>query len=102
MAVATAARDGAPSVRMVLCKGFDEHGYVFFTNYGSRKARDLETNPQAALLFHWDLLGRQVRIEGAASRVSAEESESYARSRPRGSQISALASVQSRAIDSRE
>jgi pyridoxamine 5'-phosphate oxidase len=101
MAVATAARDGAPSVRMVLCKGFDRRGFVFFTNYGSRKARELETNPQAALLFHWEPLGRQVRIEGAVERVADEESVTYARSRPRASQISALASAQSRPIASR-
>jgi len=101
-AVATASPDGAPSVRMVLVKGFDEHGFVFFTNYESRKGRELEANPQAALLFHWPPLGRQVRIEGPVQRVTPEESEAYARSRPRASQLSALASPQSSVIESRD
>jgi pyridoxamine 5'-phosphate oxidase len=99
MALATATPDGRPSVRMVLMKGFDERGFVFYTNYGSRKALELEANPRAALLFHWP--GRQVRIEGRMERVSREESVAYARSRPRGSQLSALASPQSRPIESR-
>jgi pyridoxamine 5'-phosphate oxidase len=99
MALATATPDGRPSVRMVLMKGFDERGFVFYTNYGSRKALELEANPRAALLFHWP--GRQVRIEGQMERVSREESVAYARSRPRGSQLSALASPQSRPIESR-
>jgi pyridoxamine 5'-phosphate oxidase len=99
MAVATATPDGAPSVRMVLMKGFDERGFVFFTNYESRKALELAANPRAALLFHW--LGRQVRIEGRVERTSREESVAYARSRPRGSQLSALASPQSRPIAGR-
>jgi pyridoxamine 5'-phosphate oxidase len=99
MALATATPEGRPSVRMVLMKGFDERGFVFYTNYGSRKALELEANPRAALLFHWP--GRQVRIEGRMERVSREESVAYARSRPRGSQLSALASPQSRPIESR-
>jgi pyridoxamine 5'-phosphate oxidase len=99
MAVATATPDGAPSVRMVLMKGFDERGLVFFTNYESRKAGELAANPRAALLFHWP--GRQVRIEGPVERTSREESVAYSRSRPRGSQLSALASPQSRPIGSR-
>jgi pyridoxamine 5'-phosphate oxidase len=100
-AVATASAAGAPSVRMVLIKGYDERGFVFFSSYESRKGQELAANPQAALLFHWPPLGRQVRLEGAVQRVSPEESEAYARSRPRGSQLSALASPQSRAIESR-
>jgi pyridoxamine 5'-phosphate oxidase len=100
-AVATASGDGAPSVRMVLIKRADADGFVFFTNYESRKARELAANPRAALLFHWDVLGRQVRIEGPVQRISAEESGAYVRTRPRSSQLSALASPQSRVIESR-
>jgi pyridoxamine 5'-phosphate oxidase len=102
MALATASADGAPSVRMVLMKGFDEHGFVFFSNYESRKGRELAANPRAALLFHWDPLGRQVRIEGPVARTSVEETAAYVHSRARGSQLSALASPQSETIDSRE
>jgi pyridoxamine 5'-phosphate oxidase len=101
-AVATATAAGAPSVRMVLVKQADESGFVFFSNYGSRKGRELTANPRAALLFYWDQLGRQVRIEGPVQRTSAEETAAYVRSRPRGSRLSALASEQSAAIDSRE
>jgi pyridoxamine 5'-phosphate oxidase len=101
-ALATATREGRPSLRMVLTKGFDESGVAFFTNYGSRKADDLEANPHAALLFHWAELGRQVRIEGTVSRVSRSETEAYARSRSRESQLSALASPQSHPVPSRE
>ncbi len=86
--MATAANDGAPSVRMVLVKQADERGFVFYSNYESRKGRELEANPRAALLFYWDLLGRQVRIEGRVQRTSAEETEAYVRSRPRASQLS--------------
>jgi pyridoxamine 5'-phosphate oxidase len=102
MALATATPEGAPSARMVLLKGFDERGFVFFTNYGSRKSRELEANPQAALLFHWKEIGRQVRIEGSVERVSAEETAAYVRTRGRASQLGALASPQSREIGSRE
>jgi pyridoxamine 5'-phosphate oxidase len=102
VAVATASPGGAPSVRMVLLKGFDERGFVFHTNYDSRKGRELERNPRAALLVHWDPLGRQVRIEGAAEPVAREESEEYFRTRPRGAQIAAWASRQSRVLGSRE
>ena len=102
MAVATATPDGAPSARMVLLKGFDERGIVFFTNYGSRKGDELEHNPKAAILFHWPALGRQVRIEGPVSRVDRAESEAYARGRPRMSQLSALASPQSQVVPDRE
>ena len=87
---------------MVLTKGFDERGLVFFTNYASRKAGELEANPQAALLFHWPELGRQVRIEGRVGRVERAETEAYARSRSRASQLSALASPQSRPVPGRE
>jgi pyridoxamine 5'-phosphate oxidase len=101
-ALATAARDGRPSVRMVLIKGVDERGAVFFTNYGSRKAAELDANPAAALLFHWPELGRQVRIEGPVGRVPRSETEAYARSRSRASQLSALASPQSQPVPSRD
>ena len=101
MALATAAADGRPSVRMVLLKGFDERGFVFFTGYESRKGAELAANPRAALLFYWDPLGRQVRIEGPVERVREEESDAYFRTRPRGAQISASVSPQSRVVDSR-
>jgi len=102
LAVATATPAGVPSVRMVLLKGVDERGFVFFTNYSSRKGGELEQNPRAALLFHWPVLGRQVRVEGPVSRVGREETEAYAHSRPRLSQLSALASPQSRPVPDRE
>jgi pyridoxamine 5'-phosphate oxidase len=101
-AVATATPNGRPSVRMVLVKLADESGFVFYSNYESRKGDELAANPRAALLFHWDLLGRQVRVEGEVHRTSPDESAAYVRSRARGSQLSALASPQSRTIDSRE
>jgi pyridoxamine-phosphate oxidase len=101
-ALATAASDGSPSVRMVLVKQVDQRGLVFYTNYESRKGRELAVNPKAALLFYWNQLGRQVRAEGTAQPTTREESLAYARSRPRGSQLSALASPQSRTIESRE
>jgi pyridoxamine 5'-phosphate oxidase len=101
-AVATAAGDGSPSVRMVLVKETAEPGFVFFTNYDSRKGRELAANPRAAMLFHWEALGRQVRLEGSVERLAPEESAAYVRSRPRASQLSALASRQSRPIDRRE
>ena len=101
-AVATATPDGAPSARMVLVKHFDARGFVFFSSYESRKGNELAANPRAALLFHWPPLGRQVRIEGPVERTSLEESTAYARSRLRGSQLSALASPQSRTVESRD
>lgn len=101
MALATSTRDGKPSVRMVLLKGFDERGFVFYTNFNSRKGRELADNPQAALLFHWRDLERQVRIEGSVHRVGREESESYFATRPRESQISAVVSRQSEPVESR-
>lgn len=102
MALATATPDGVPSVRMVLLKGFDEHGFVFFTGYESRKGRELAANPRAALLFHWDPLGRQVRVEGRLERTRPSETEAYFHTRPRGAQIAALASHQSQVLESRE
>jgi pyridoxamine 5'-phosphate oxidase len=102
MALATAAADGAPSVRMVLLKGFDAQGFSFYTGYESRKGGELAANPRAALLFFWDPVGRQVRIEGDVARVDREETERYFASRPRGSQIAALASQQSTVLGSRE
>jgi pyridoxamine 5'-phosphate oxidase len=101
-ALATASADCAPSVRMVLVKEAGGRGFVFYTNYESRKALELTSNPRAALLFHWDRLGRQVRIEGSVQRLGREESNAYVRTRPRGSQLSALASPQSQVIESRE
>jgi pyridoxamine 5'-phosphate oxidase len=101
MALATAAPDGAPSLRMVLLKGFDERGLAFYSHYTSRKGRELEANPQAALLFHWRPLGRQVRIEGRVERVPAEESDAYFATRPRDAQLGALASRQSEPLGSR-
>ena len=101
MALATAAADGAPSVRMVLLHRVDERGFVFFTNYESAKGRDLAGNPRAAAAFYWPRLHRQVRLGGAVTRVSREESEEYWAQRPYGSRISAAASAQSRPIASR-
>jgi pyridoxamine 5'-phosphate oxidase len=101
MAVATASPEGRPSTRFVLCKGVDERGFRFFTNYQSRKSEDLETNPYAALAFYWSTLERQVRIEGRVERLSAEESEAYFHSRPKGSQIGAITSPQSQPLPDR-
>jgi pyridoxamine 5'-phosphate oxidase len=102
MALATATGSGEPSVRMVLMKDFDERGITFFTSYGSRKAIELERNPRAALLFHWPELGRQIRIEGSVRRTERAESVAYAHRRSRESQLSALASPQSRPVPNRE
>jgi pyridoxamine 5'-phosphate oxidase len=102
MALATATLDGAPSLRMVLLKGFDERGFVFFTGYESRKGVELAANPRAALLFYWDPVGRQVRVDGRVSRVTEAETETYFHTRPRGAQIAALASRQSRVLASRD
>ncbi|EKS9796923.1 MULTISPECIES: pyridoxamine 5'-phosphate oxidase [Burkholderia] len=101
MTLATVGADGRPSARIVLIKGVDERGFVFFTNYESRKGRDLAAHPQAALLFYWIELERQVRIEGRIEKTSAEESDRYFASRPLGSRIGAWASEQSAVIDSR-
>ena len=101
-ALATATVDGAPSVRMVLLKQFDEQGIVFHTHATSRKGEELETNPRAALLLYWDPLGRQVRIEGHITRVPEAEADAYFAGRPRAAQIGAHASRQSEAIAGRE
>ena len=102
VALATASAEGQPSVRMVLAKGFDEHGFRFHTGLGSRKARELAATGRAALLFYWHPLGRQVRIEGPVEGLSDEASETYFRTRPRDGQIAAWASQQSEVIRSRE
>ncbi len=101
MSLATVGADSLPDIRTVLLKYFDDAGFVFYTNYGSRKARELAANPQAALLFPWLGLNRQVRIQGAVKKVSKTESLRYFASRPRGSQIGAWVSEQSKAITSR-
>ena len=101
MTLATSTAAGAPSARIVLLKAFDEQGFVFFTDYRSRKGAELDANPRAALVFFWVELERQVRITGRVSRTSAEESEAYVRSRPLGSRLGAWVSHQSRAIPSR-
>ncbi len=101
MTLATATPDGQPSARMVLLKAFDSSGFTFFTNYDSRKGRELAANPRAALLFFWHELHRQVRIEGTVELVSEAESDAYFHSRPLGSRLSAFASAQSVVIASR-
>jgi len=101
MTLAAAAPDGRPSARIVLLKGFDERGFVFYTNYEGRKSQELEANPYAALVFYWGELERQVRIEGRVSRVSEEESDAYFAGRPRGSQLGAWVSEQSRPVRDR-
>lgn len=102
MALATASKEGRPSARIVLLKSFDEDGFIFFTNYGSRKGNELIINPGASLLFYWDKIDKQVRIEGTVKKISLKESEEYSHSRPRGSRIGALASEQSKVIKSRD
>ena len=102
VSLATATREGKLSSRMVLLKDFDETGFVFYSNYESRKGLELAENPHAALVFYWRQLERQVCITGTVSRVSREESETYFRTRPRGSQIGALTSSQSQVVASRE
>lgn len=102
VALATADREGRPSVRMVLLKGHDDRGFVFYTNQDSRKGNELAANPHAALLFHWKSLRRQVRVEGRVEPVSAAEADSYFASRSRDSQLGAWASEQSRPLDNRD
>jgi len=102
MTLATVSAAGRPSARMVLLKGFDENGFVFFTNYESHKAQELADSPWVSLVFWWDKLYRQVRIDGSVTIVDASESDAYFATRPRGSQISAVASPQSAVIANRE
>ena len=102
MTLATSTNDGKPSARIVLLKQVDDDGFVFYTNYRSAKARDLDNNPRAALVFYWSQFDRQVRVEGTVERTSAEESQAYFKTRPRESQIGAWASPQSDVIESRE
>ena len=102
MTLATATPDGKPSARIVLLKGFDEHGFAFFTNYDSEKGRELDANPFAALVFFWTQLERQVRITGPVERTSREDSAAYFHSRPVGSRLGAWASKQSEVIDARQ
>lgn len=102
MSLATVTPDGRPTARMVLLKQVDAEGFVFFTNYQSSKARQLEINPYAALVFYWPQLERQVRVEGKTAKTSAEESAAYFKTRPRESQIGAWASPQSEVISARE
>lgn len=102
VALATADAQGRPSARMVLLRGVDERGFVFHTNYNSRKGRDLAANPHAALCFHWPTLDEQIRVEGSVERLSAAESDAYFTSRPRGSQLGAWASDQSAVLSTRE
>lgn len=101
MALATATVEGRPSVRIVLLKGLDDSGMIFFTNYASRKGEELETNPHAAAVMLWHPLHRQVRFEGAVGRIDPTESDDYFASRPRGSQLGAVSSPQSQVVDSR-
>lgn len=102
MTLATTDVNGRPSARQVLLRGLDSRGLVFFTNHGSKKARDLAENPRAAIVFHWYAQGRQVRVEGSVTRVDQAESEAYWQTRPRASQIAAWASPQSDPVASRE
>lgn len=101
MALSTVSSDGRPSSRIVLLKRYDENGFVFFTNYESRKGKELETNPYASLLFYWDKLERQIRIEGITEKISIEESDDYFQSRPYESRLGAWASKQSEVLPSR-
>lgn len=102
MSLATVDADGSPSLRVVLLRGIDQRGFVFFTNYDSRKGRDLAVNPKAALLFYWDRLERQVRVTGTAARLEPAESDAYFAKRPRGHRLSAWASAQSSVVTGRE
>jgi pyridoxamine 5'-phosphate oxidase len=102
MTLATASADGTPSARMVLLKGADDEGFVFYTGYASRKGAELAENPHAALVFYWQALGKQIRIEGPVERVPAAESAAYFATRPRGSQLAAWASRQSSVLESRD
>jgi pyridoxamine 5'-phosphate oxidase len=102
MTLATSSKDGQPSARIVLLKSFDDRGFVFYTNYHSRKGKELSENPRACLLFYWSELWRQVRIEGDIEKISTAESEAYFQSRPLGSRLGAWASDQSEVVNNRE
>jgi pyridoxamine 5'-phosphate oxidase len=102
MTLATADENGQPSARIVLLKSFDDRGFVFYTNYNSRKGRELARNSRVALLFYWPAVARQVRIEGTVEKVSPQESDQYFHSRPQGSKIGAWASEQSQSVEKRE
>ena len=102
MTLATATPEGRPSARIVLLKGFDERGFVFYTSYEGRKSEEIEANPLCALVLYWGELERQVRVEGRISRIPEEESDEYFGSRPRGSQLGAWASEQSRPVEGRD
>jgi len=102
LTLCTASADGKPSGRIVLLKGYDAEGFVFFTNYDSNKGKELESNPQACMVFFWKELERQIRVEGTVEKISAEESDDYFFSRPPGSQVGAWASPQSRVIENRQ
>jgi pyridoxamine 5'-phosphate oxidase len=101
MTLATASKDGRPTARMMLLKGFDERGFRFFTNFGSRKGDELEENPRAAMVFHWPRLQRQVRVEGTVVKIPEKESQEYFATRPRGSKLGAWASDQSSPVEDR-
>ena len=101
MTIATSTKDGVPSVRVVLLKEYDERGFVFYSNYKSKKGKDLESNPRASALFYWDSLERQIRIEGTVEKVTKQESEDYFKTRPFKSRIGAWASNQSSVIENR-
>jgi pyridoxamine 5'-phosphate oxidase len=102
MTLATATANGKPSARIVLLKGFNQHGFIFYTNYLSRKGKEITKNPQGAITFFWGELQRQVRIEGTIEKLSKEDSERYFHSRPKGSQIAAVVSPQSQEIENRD
>ncbi len=102
MTLATSTRDGRPSARTVLLKGFDQDGFVFYTNYDSQKGRELEENPQAALVFYWAAIDKQVRIEGSVTKTTREESEDYFKTRPVDSRLSAWVSKQSSVVANRK
>lgn len=102
MTLATATKEGLPSARVVLLKGFDDEGFTFFTNYNSEKGKQIEDNPKAALTFFWGDVERQIRIEGDIKKISVQESEEYFHSRPKGSQVGAIVSPQSEVIPNRE
>jgi len=102
MTLATATTNGKPSARVVLLKGFNQHGFMFYTNYLSRKGKEITKNPQGAITFFWAELQRQVRIEGTIEKLSKEDSERYFHTRPKGSQIGAVVSPQSQEIEGRE